>query len=65
MPGQWLLQGVAAVRTWGALYLTKDTDGNLIGNLQYQTYGVILIVPIAGGGNPWYRFKQEAPVQMP
>jgi hypothetical protein len=65
MPAQWMMQGLAAVRTWGTLYLTKDTDGNLIGNLQYRTYGIILIVPIVSAGNPWYRFRQEAPLRMP
>ncbi len=65
MPTQWMMQGLAVVRTWGALYLTKDPEGNLIGNLKYKTYGIILVVPIVGTGNPWYRFRQETPLQIP
>ncbi len=54
---RWIIQGLSAVRTHGRLYLTKDADGNLIGNIRYQAYGVIFIVPMVAAGDVWYRFK--------
>ncbi len=58
LPPRWLRTGLSIVRTWGRLQLTKDTGGDLIGSLQYDTYGLVFIVPILGRGNTWYRFPR-------
>ncbi len=58
MPARWLRHGLSIVRVWGQLHLTKDAGGDLIGSLHYDTYGLIFIVPIVGGGNTWYRFRR-------
>lgn len=54
---RWVVQGLSAVRAHGRLYITKDAEGNLIGNIRYQAYGFIFIVPIIAAGDAWYRFK--------
>jgi hypothetical protein len=60
LPARWVTQGLAVVRTWGPLYLTKDTDGDLIAKAEYHAYGAILILPIVAKGDNWYRFKHIA-----
>jgi hypothetical protein len=60
LPATWVTRGLAVVRRWGPLYLTKDTDGDLIVKAEYHAYGVILILPVAGKAENWYRFQHAA-----
>jgi len=60
LPARWVTQGLAVVRTWRLLYLTKDTDGDLIAKAEYHAYGAVLILPVVGKGDNWYRFKHVA-----
>lgn len=56
LPARWMTQRLGVVRATGSASFTTDPDGNLIANLKYHRYGVVLIVPIVGRGNAWYRF---------
>jgi len=56
LPPRWVAQGLGVLRASAAVYFSTDADGNLIGNLKYHAHGVVLIIPIVGRGNAWYRF---------
>jgi hypothetical protein len=58
LPPRWVTRELAVVRRWGPLYLTSDTDGNLIAKAEYHAYGAILILPVVGRGDNWYRFQR-------
>jgi len=34
------------------------TDGHLIEREEYNSFGMILIIPVAGSGTRWYRFSR-------
>lgn len=60
LPPRWVRQSLGIVRASGSLHLTTAAEGDLIGNLDYRTYGMVLFLPIIASGNAWYRFKRAA-----
>ena len=65
VPPRWVSQQLGVLRAWGDVYLWKNGDGDLTAKVTYYTYGVVLIVPIIGGGDLWYRFTPDATVDPP
>ena len=63
LPPRWVRASLGLVRASGSLYLTTGVGGDLIGNLNYHTYGTLLFVPIIASGNTWYRFKRVPDVK--
>ncbi len=59
-PPRWVRQSLGVVRASGSLDFTTTADGDLIGNLDYRTYGTVLFLPIIARGNAWYRFKRAS-----
>jgi len=64
LPPRWITQGLGVVRAWASLHFAVNSDGDLIGNLVYRAYGVILIVPVIATGNAWYRFTRDEPLPV-
>lgn len=65
VPPRWVSQQLGVLRAWGDVYLSKNTDGDLTAKVIYYTYGVVLVVPIIGGGDLWYRFTPIVAVDAP